>query len=200
MHKLKLLTFMCLAAYAIVSMTSCSSSKNALSSKYSSREKREKQKDKPANEQIYTKEKKPNDAKSSNTKNSVTGIRLDIINTAMNYLGTSYKSGGKSPESGFDCSGFAGYVFSQNGIRISGSSDSLAKLGKNKERNELVPGDLVFFGNTQRISHVAIVSENKDQKLKVIHATTSAGVKTDIISDYQYWESRYLFGKDIISR
>ena len=57
-----------------------------------------------------------------------------------------------------------------------------------------------FFGNEQRISHVAIVSENLDKKLKVVHATTSAGVKTDVITDYAYWESRFLFGKDILSK
>ena len=118
----------------------------------------------------------------------------------MSYLGTTYQSGGKSPDSGFDCSGFTSFVFTQNGIPLSGSSDKLAQLGKEKRRDELLPGDLVFFGNEQRISHVAIVSDNQNKKLKVVHATTSAGVKTDIISDYAYWESRFLFGKDILTK
>ncbi|MBK8053142.1 MAG: C40 family peptidase [Saprospiraceae bacterium] len=181
-------------------MASCSTSNTYRSGKYSSAGKREKSDSKKSSEKAYTYEKKPGENKKEDKSQDVSGIRLDIINTALSYIGTTYRSGGKSPESGFDCSGFTGYVFSQNGIPLAGSSDNLARLGKEKNRDDLAPGDLVFFGNEQRISHVAIVSENLDKKLKVVHATTSAGVKTDVITDYAYWESRFLFGKDILSK
>lgn len=179
---------------------SCSTSERSHGGRYSSSGKREKSEPRPSSEKVYSFEKKTKETKTSDAKSRPSGLRSDIINTAMTFIGTSYRSGGKSPESGFDCSGFTGYVFTQNGIPLSGSSDNIAKLGREKSRNELLPGDLVFFGNEQRISHVAIVSENMDNKLKVVHATTSAGVKTDVISDYEYWESRFLFGKDIISK
>lgn len=181
-------------------MASCSTSNTYRSGKYSSAGKREKSDNKNSSEKTYTHEKKSRENKKEDKSQDVSGIRLDIINTALSYIGTTYRSGGKSPESGFDCSGFTGYVFSQNGIPLAGSSDNLARLGKEKNRDDLAPGDLVFFGNEQRISHVAIVSENMDKKLKVVHATTSAGVKTDVITDYAYWESRFLFGKDILSK
>jgi len=64
---------------------------------------------------------------------------------------------------------------------------------------QLLPGDLVFFGDENRISHVAIVAETSDNHIQVVHATTSAGVKMDEITSSEYWSSRFLFGKDIIS-
>jgi cell wall-associated NlpC family hydrolase len=170
------------------------------SGKYSSDGKRERSSHKPDNVPAYTHNSKKEETKSKTKISNISKTRKDIISTAMAYMGTSYRSGGKSPESGFDCSGFAGYVFTQNGIPISGSSDMIAKMGKEKDRSDLQPGDLIFFGNADRISHVAIVSDNEDNQLKVIHATTSSGVKTDLISNYEYWESRYLFAKDILSK
>jgi cell wall-associated NlpC family hydrolase len=196
----KVLFFALSGLYITLLMTSCSTSNTAKSGKYSSSGKREKSDIRKDPEINYTYEKKSKEHKKESNNLNVSGIRLEIINTALSYLGTTYQSGGKSPDSGFDCSGFTSFVFTQNGIPLSGSSDKLARLGKEKSRDELLPGDLVFFGNEQRISHVAIVSDNQNKKLKVVHATTSAGVKTDIISDYAYWESRFLFGKDILTK
>ncbi|MBK8079854.1 MAG: C40 family peptidase [Saprospiraceae bacterium] len=67
-----------------------------------------------------------------------------MIDTASSYIGSNYQSGGKNPDTGFDCSGFTSFVFRKNGIDISGPSHDLAKLGKSKNKNELAPGDLVF--------------------------------------------------------
>jgi cell wall-associated NlpC family hydrolase len=75
----------------------------------------------------------------------------------------------------------------------------LAKKGRNKSKEDLGPGDLVFFGDSDRISHVAIVASHNGDSLTVIHATTSAGVKVDNINGSAYWESRFLFGRDILS-
>src|SRR5690606_24182077 len=52
-----------------------------------------------------------------NVKNTnVVGKRAEVIETAYDLLGKNYRSGGKRPETGFDCSGFTSFVFSQNGI------------------------------------------------------------------------------------
>ncbi len=181
-------------------MTSCSSSNHTRTGRYSSADKRERGDSKPAEEKQYTYHPSKKEISKESIPLKVSELRKDIINTALNYQGTSYRSGGKSPSTGFDCSGFTRFIFAENGISISGSSDKIAQMGKLKSREDLLPGDLVFFGNSERISHVAIVSDNRHDNLEVVHATTSSGVKVDTITGYNYWESRYLFGKDIITK
>ena len=189
--------FLCLFGLLI---TSCSpSTTTKRSSKYSSAEKREKS----AKQKTYEDKKYVYHTKSSSTvKKSESNLmtRDEIVLSAMKYTGRDYKPGGKTPETGFDCSGFTSFVFNLNGIPISGSSDQQAKLGKQKSKNNLLPGDLVFFGNEDRISHVAIVASNKPDELEIVHSTTSAGVKIDNISNSEYWNSRFLFGVDVISK
>lgn len=186
---------------AVVSLSSCSSTQRG--SKYSSSKKRHSRdisKRSSASSKTYAHKTKDTESKTkkSVSSSSVSSSRLKIVESAHQYIGKPYKSGGKKPETGFDCSGFTGFVFSQNGIQISGPSHDLAKLGKQKSREKLIPGDLVFFGNKERISHVAIVSSVNNDKLEIIHSTTSAGVKVDNIVGSPYWESRFLFGVDII--
>lgn len=125
--------------------------------------------------------------------------RQAVITDALTYLGTRYMPGGKKPETGFDCSGFTSFVFTKNNVSLHGPSDKQANMGKQKPKNILAPGDLVFFGDKQRISHVAIVLKNESEQLEVIHATTSAGVRKDEINFSKYWNQRYLFGVDIIA-
>jgi cell wall-associated NlpC family hydrolase len=127
-------------------------------------------------------------------------MRDDIVLTALKYTGRPYKSAGKSPEGGFDCSGFTSFVYKSHGIDVSGPSDHQAKLGKPKDKEKLEAGDLVFFGNEERISHVGIVASHQDQELQIVHSTTSAGVKVDNISHSEYWQSRFLFGIDVIKK
>ena len=130
---------------------------------------------------------------------AISSERQEIVNFALKFKGTRYKYSGKSPDSGFDCSGFASYVFKSHGVDISGPSHQLARLGKEKNMSQLMPGDLVFFGKSHKISHVAIVAENKDNQIYVVHATTSAGVKMDNITQSEYWKGIFLFGRDILT-
>jgi len=184
-----------------VLVTSCSPSTNVRrTGKYSTANKREKASHSAKEDKKYTYH-KTSSTETKTTKTSKTSaIREEIVLSAIQYKGTNYRSGGKSPATGFDCSGFTGYIFTQHGIPISGSSDKLAKLGKQKDKESLLPGDLVFFGNKDRISHVAIVASNTTDEMEVVHSTTSAGVKIDNITNSEYWQSRFLFGVDIISK
>ena len=147
---------------------------------------------------VYKNPNKKNNKHETHSSYTEKNTRNKIIDTASSYIGSNYQSGGKNPDTGFDCSGFTSFVFRKNGIDISGPSHDLAKLGKSKNKNELAPGDLVFFGSPERISHVAIVSSVDNNSIEVIHSTTSAGVKKDNILHSEYWESRFLFGRDII--
>lgn len=68
-----------------------------------------------------------------------------VVAIAMQYLGIPYQWGGASPSTGFDCSGLTAYVFAQVGISLAHHAASQYQLGTPVSRDQLQPGDLVFF-------------------------------------------------------
>ena len=83
---------------------------------------------------------------------SSTASGSGIVDTAMKHLGTRYSYGGASP-SGFDCSGFTMYVYSQHGYSLPHSATSQWQSGLGSRVysiGELQPGDLVFFNDPSR--------------------------------------------------
>ena len=137
--------------------------------------------------------------KKNSTSKSYNSKRTKIVSTAKKYIGKSYTYGGKKPSTGFDCSGFISHVYKNNGIDLSGPSHYQAKQGKKKSMSALQKGDLVFFGTNKKVSHVAIVTKVDQNKLNVIHSTSSRGVVIDDISSSEYWKKRYLFGRDVMN-
>jgi cell wall-associated NlpC family hydrolase len=63
----------------------------------------------------------------------------------MQYLGVPYRWGGASPSTGFDCSGFTAYVYAQVGVSLPHHAASQFSSGVPVSREDLQPGDLVFF-------------------------------------------------------
>lgn len=79
-----------------------------------------------------------------------------ILDIASTYIGTPYVYGGMSPN-GFDCSGFVKYCFSQIGMDLNRTAASQLDHGRYVSKEELLPGDLVFFViDGYSISHVGI--------------------------------------------
>ena len=72
---------------------------------------------------------------------------------AMQYLGVPYLWGGSSPSTGFDCSGLVMYVYAQLGVSLPHFAGAQFGLGVPVPRDQLQPGDLVFFDN---LNHVGI--------------------------------------------
>jgi cell wall-associated NlpC family hydrolase len=68
-----------------------------------------------------------------------------VVAIAMRYLGVPYKWGGASPSTGFDCSGFTMYVYAQVGVSLPHYTGSQWAMGVPVSRDQLQPGDLVFF-------------------------------------------------------
>lgn len=64
-----------------------------------------------------------------------------IIAEASKYVGYAYKSGGSSPDTGFDCSGFVSYVYAQFGISLPHSSGAYYSVGT--QVSEPQPGDII---------------------------------------------------------
>jgi len=113
----------------------------------------------------------------------------DAIDQAIDLLGIRYRRGGSSPEAGFDCSGFVSHVFREGlGLILPRSSKEMSKTGAVIDRDELRPGDLVFF-NTMRkaFSHVGIyLGDNQ-----FVHSPRSGGrVRVEDLRD-SYWTKRF---------
>lgn len=82
-----------------------------------------------------------------------------LIEFAKKYLGVPYVYGGSSP-SGFDCSGFVQYVFSNFGVKLSRTTYTQVNEGVAVSKENLQTGDLVFFGTASNVSHVGIYISN----------------------------------------
>ena len=130
---------------------------------------------------------------SSATLSSATSVVVDktesLINNAMQLIGVRYRWGGNTPQSGLDCSGFVRYVFNDTfGFLLPRKSAQMSKVGLEITKEELRPGDLVFF-NTMRhaFSHVGIyVGDNK-----FIHAPSRGkSIRVDDMTK-TYWDKRY---------
>ena len=77
-------------------------------------------------------------------------------NMCFGFIGWNYKYGGKSPETGFDCSGLVYYVYEQLGYRIERVANDQAKQGILIEKEDIQPGDVLCFGAPGYCSHVGI--------------------------------------------
>lgn len=112
-----------------------------------------------------------------------------LANTALDFLGTKYKFGGETPNTGFDCSGLVIYAAEKSlGLKLPRNAAQIAHKGVSVKRSELRKGDLVFF-NTRghRYSHVGIYLGNQ----KFVHAPrTGAVVRVEDMS-IAYWKKRY---------
>jgi len=123
--------------------------------------------------------------------------RKNIVKTAQKYIGTKYRSGGKS-EKGFDCSGFSFFVMKENNVALKRSSRDQALQGEPVKIKKLQPGDLIFFASKDRVNHVGIISENQRNKLKMIHASSSRGIVEEDILKSSYWKKRIKGGRSVL--
>lgn len=140
-------------------------------------------------------EKQEDDTTVAPTLPSVTLGGDNIVSFAKQYLGYRYVYGGTTP-SGFDCSGFIYYVYNSCGYSISRSLSSQASTGTSVSKNELQPGDIVFFNNTSNgaLGHVGIYIGNGN----MIHAANSKrGVVTDTINS-GYYNTYYYSARRVV--
>ena len=80
-----------------------------------------------------------------------------IAEYASGYIGAKYKYGGKSPETGFDCSGFVYYIYEQFGYRLERVANDQAKQGVEIKHDALMPGDLLaFYTSGKYVGHIGI--------------------------------------------
>ena len=126
-------------------------------------------------------------------KESTAGVVADrvqrMLDGALGLVGIRYRRGGDSTETGFDCSGFVGFVVLENlGLRLPRTAREISQAGEPVAKAELEPGDLVFFNTMRRaFSHVGIyIGDNQ-----FVHAPRSGQkVRVEDMRE-SYWAKRY---------
>jgi cell wall-associated NlpC family hydrolase len=113
----------------------------------------------------------------------------ELVIRALSFVGVNYRRGGESPETGFDCSGLVRHVFRESlGLALPRTSRDISRLGETIRREELQPGDLVFFNTLRRgFSHVGIyLGEHR-----FVHAPASGGEVRVEDMRQSYWTKRF---------
>ena len=125
----------------------------------------------------------------SQAKDKASSKATVMVMQAMDLLGVPYKRGGSSESSGFDCSGFVRHLYEKSvGQLLPRRAEEQARSTEVIEREELKPGDLVFFNTMRRaFSHVGMYVGDG----KFIHAPRAG--KSVKIEDMRsaYWQKRF---------
>lgn len=120
-----------------------------------------------------------------------------VLDRALTALGVRYRWGGSTPEKGFDCSGLVKYAFDAiAGVKLPRTSNAMARAdGQKVARDELEPGDLLFFNiRSRRVNHVAIYLGDD----RFIHAPRRGKtVRIDTLKK-SYWQRHYALAKRVL--
>lgn len=119
-----------------------------------------------------------------------------VAATALGLLGRPYAFGGATPD-GFDSSGFTHYVYAQHGIELPRVAAQQYRAGTPVvRRDDLRPGDLVFFDPASRIpSHVGLAIGDG----RFVYASAALGeVRADLLGT-TYWRQHYLGARRVVA-
>jgi cell wall-associated NlpC family hydrolase len=114
-----------------------------------------------------------------------------VAELARTMVGAPYKYGGLNPKTGFDCSGLVYFTHRSVGITLPRTSQAQYRSTRPVQRDDLVPGDLVFFRiRRSNISHVGIYVGDD----RFVHAPSSG--KTVRINSLEnpYWDKHFIRG------
>lgn len=124
--------------------------------------------------------------------------RAQPLLKALSMLGTPYRFGGDNPDKGLDCSGFVKHVYKESaGVSLPRSARDMSREGEKVAREELKPGDLVFFNTRKKPnSHVGIYKGNNE----FVHASSSRDKQVTVSRmDQKYWSSRFDGARRVLS-
>lgn len=119
----------------------------------------------------------------------IQSMASELALSAMGLLDVPYKWGGNSPSTGLDCSGFVKAVYeTAAGVKLPRHTSDQAKATEPIDRQDLAPGDLVFFNTMNRpFSHVGIyLGEGR-----FIHSPRTGAVIRVEDMGINYWQSRF---------
>ena len=114
--------------------------------------------------------------------NSAVAMRDSVVQMARAQIGKRYRTGGVSPDKGFDCSGLVQYVLTALKLNVPRTAKQQAKegLAVSRDTSRLLPGDLLTFGKGKKgvVSHIGIYVGDG----RYVHASSVAGrvIESDI--------------------
>lgn len=121
-----------------------------------------------------------------------------VVAFALRQLGTDYCYAGRTPATGFDCSGFVSYVFARYHVTVPHSTALLIDVGRPVPRAQARPGDIVVFTGTAATAttpgHAGIVLSQPGQPLRFVHSSSArreSGVKISQVEGSGY-ERRFM--------
>ncbi len=123
-----------------------------------------------------------------------------LLERGFKLMGTPYRIGGVSTRTGFDCSGFVGFLFREEaGIQLPRSTREMIAMDVPRvSRSELQAGDILFFNRRGRgrVTHVGIYIGDD----RFIHSSSkrSGGVRVDSLSS-TYWRASYMQAKRVLN-
>ena len=113
----------------------------------------------------------------------------ELMLHSMSLIGTPYRFGGSTRNTGSDCSGMVQCVYRETlNVALPRTAHDMAAAGKVISKNQLQVGDLVFFNtNGKKFSHVGLyIGENR-----FIHAPShKSSIKINYLSD-KYYATRF---------
>ena len=115
------------------------------------------------------------------TSASVKGKAIAAL--AQRMIGIPYVYGGESPSEGFDCSGLVYYTHTRMGIRVPRTAASQLQAARRVDSRDLSAGDLLFFNDSQKVSHVGIYLGGR----RFVHAPQSGSVVSEASLDNEYY-------------
>ncbi|MDR2743643.1 MAG: C40 family peptidase [Desulfovibrio sp.] len=119
-----------------------------------------------------------------------------VVNTAYTQIGKKYLSGGKSPQSGFDCSGLVWWAYQKNGLTVPRRTVEQARAGAAVPRGNARPGDIVVFRAPRAINglHTGLYAGNST----FIHSPrTGSRVRAESMNQ-PYWNNNLLTVRRIV--
>ena len=137
-----------------------------------------------------------NGEEKNNQSNNFTKSGEAVVEYAKQFLGVKYVLGGKTPESGFDCSGFTRYIFKNFGYSLGSVAAEQDSVGAEVKREDIKPGDLILFQNEgkTKIGHTGIYIGNNE----FIHAANpQRGVVIDNLETNSYYSERFVTARRI---
>ncbi|MBI1421991.1 MAG: NlpC/P60 family protein [Gammaproteobacteria bacterium] len=122
-------------------------------------------------------------------------LHKEVVEIARELVGTPYHYGGRSPKTGFDCSGLVYYTHMQAGLELPRTSLGQLRATQPVSFSGLQPGDLVFFRFSRyKVSHVGIYIGHH----RFVHAPSNGKeVTVDSLND-PYWRKRFVRGGRIL--
>jgi len=123
-------------------------------------------------------------------------LRAELVDTARRFIGIPYRWGGTTVKDGFDCSGLTMVSYRLNGLDLPRVSRSQFAAGRQVAKNDLRPGDLVFFATKggRRVTHVGMYT-GKD---RFIHAPrTGQKVREEKLSN-AFFARTYVGGRSYL--